>query len=55
MSQWFATCPTADSDEDVAPGTYGLYVYSVLLAAGAPDLSPSPRIAVGGPFPVTLR
>ncbi|MDC7120860.1 hypothetical protein OMK64_04870 [Cellulomonas fimi] len=55
VSQWFATCPDADRYQDVAPGSYDLYVYSVLLAAGAPDRSPSPRIAVGGPFPVTLR
>ena len=53
--QWFASCPDADRYGNVRGGTYDLYVYTVILASAGPDLSPAPRVAVGGPFPITLR
>ncbi|WP_024285907.1 hypothetical protein [Cellulomonas sp. KRMCY2] len=52
--QWFASCPDADRYGNVRGGTYDLYVYAVILASAGPDLSPAPRVAIGGPFPITL-
>ncbi len=53
--QWFASCPDSGRYESVASGSYDLYVYSVILASDGPGGSPSPRIAVGGPYTVTLQ
>lgn len=53
--QWFSSCPDPDRYENVRAGTYDLYVYTVILASTGPDRSPGPRVAVGGPFPITLQ
>lgn len=53
--QWFASCPTSGRYETVPSGTYDMYVYSVILASDGPGTSPAPRIAVGGPYAVTLE
>jgi hypothetical protein len=55
VDQWFASCPDADRYGDVVAGEYDLYLYAVLLGAEDPADSPAPRIAVGGPYRVTLR
>lgn len=52
--QWFAGCGPADGTRGALEGSYDLYVYDVVLAGdGSGD--PSPRVLLGGPFPVTLR
>lgn len=53
--QWFASCPDSGTYEDVASGSYDMYVYSIILASNGPGTSPSPKIAVGGPYAVTLQ
>lgn len=53
--QWFSSCPDPDRYENVRAGTYDLYVYTVILASTCPDCGPGPRVAVGGPFPITLQ
>lgn len=53
--QWFSSCPDPDRYENVRAGTYDLYVYTVILASTCPDCGPAPRVAVGGPFPITLQ
>ncbi|WP_217615238.1 hypothetical protein [Cellulomonas sp. GbtcB1] len=53
--QWFASCPDSGSYETVPSGSYTMYVYSVILASDGPGASPSPKIAVGGPYAVTLQ
>ena len=53
--QWFASCPDNGRYETVPAGSYSMYVYSVILAGDGPGTSPAPRIAVGGPYAVTLE
>jgi hypothetical protein len=53
--QWFSSCLGPDRYESIRAGTYDLYVYTVILAATCPDCGPGPKVAVGGPFPITLR
>lgn len=53
--QWFASCPDETRYGNVRAGKYDLYVYTVILASSGPGTSTAPRVAVGGPFPVTLR
>jgi hypothetical protein len=59
--QWFTQCfPSTVAGTQVtttgwaAPGTYDLYVYDVFLADDGSG-TPTPRTAVGGPFPITVR
>lgn len=56
--QWFASCPDPSINANppsVRAGTYDLYIYDVILASTGPDRSPAPRVAMGGPYPITLR
>ncbi|WP_315092907.1 hypothetical protein [uncultured Cellulomonas sp.] len=52
--QWFVQCSRTSETGWAEPGTYDVYVYDVLLADDGSG-TPSPRTAVGGPFPITLR
>jgi hypothetical protein len=56
--QWFVSCPDPRINANVPAvraGSYDLYLYNVFLASSGPGRSPAPRVAVGGPFPITLR
>ena len=51
--QWFSSCP--DRYGNVSAGTYDLYFYTLISAATCPGCGHGPRVAVGGPFPITLQ
>lgn len=54
LFQWFSSCPAPDAAGDTPPGSYDLVVYDVLVADDSTGKA-APRVAVGGPFPITLR